>query len=505
MVEDDHFFANLFEGGSAALGVLTPGGTVTYLSPAAARLLGGSRAEFEGRSLLDLVDPDEGPRITAYLGEVMSRDRHASVYLPVSVIHDDGAARRFELTATNLLDDPAVQGIALNLIDVTTYIQREEMMRAQATRDPLTGLSNRAGLLERLRSVLAGLSDEADHAVALLIVDLDRFKLINDSYGHSVGDEVLLQVADRLLAAVRPEDLVARFGGDEFTVLIEATDRDGAVGVAERMLAAFAAPFHVGEFELVVGASVGVATTAMATTESELLQQADVAQYRAKNEGQGRWCVYDMDLERWVIERKAELADLEFRYRRIAEDNRTLREAVRTDALTGIPNRRALDEAAAGLDERARTTGRPYSIAFIDVDHFSGFNSMYGQQRGDEVLRSVAETINASCRGADRAFRRGGEEFVVALPGTSAVEAASVAERIRAAVEAGAARAVGIGEPVTVSIGVAQLHAYTTPNWRTVEAAADRAMREAKHTGRNRVVVDFPPPEDADGQGRLFG
>lgn len=183
--------------------------------------------------------------------------------------------------------------------DITERKRLEEHLRRQAFYDVLTGLPNRALFLDRLGHALAGVSRRTT-GIALLFLDLDGFKLLNDGLGHAAGDALLIGVADRLVASLRPFDTVARFGGDEFTVLLEeiATPED-ALMVANRLIAALRAPFLIDDHHVVMTASIGVvprpAAAAIARPD-DLLRDADRAMYQAKAAGKGRAVIFDQHM-----------------------------------------------------------------------------------------------------------------------------------------------------------------------------------------------------------------
>jgi diguanylate cyclase (GGDEF)-like protein len=189
--------------------------------------------------------------------------------------------------------------IALN--DATAM----DRMRHMAFHDPLTSLPNRALFVEQLDRALANAA-RARTTLAVLFVDLDRFKLVNDSLGHTIGDRLLEAVAARLRGALRAADLAARLSGDEFAVLIENTSLEGASAVAETLAEALLDPFVVGDHELAVTASIGVAVDTGGVTDAEsLLRNADLAMYRTKLEGHGRHMVYEPAMHEVVSERVA--------------------------------------------------------------------------------------------------------------------------------------------------------------------------------------------------------
>jgi diguanylate cyclase (GGDEF)-like protein/PAS domain S-box-containing protein len=178
--------------------------------------------------------------------------------------------------------------------DVTAHREAAEALSKLALHDPLTALPNRSLFMDRLGQALHRL-DRRDRVLAVLFVDLDRFKAINDRYGHAAGDETLLAVGGRLREVLRPHDTVARLGGDEFVVLCEDLESDrAAVGVAERVLAALDRPIVSGDHTVVTSASIGIALTRRSdTTPDALLRDADMAMYRAKETGRNRIEVFD--------------------------------------------------------------------------------------------------------------------------------------------------------------------------------------------------------------------
>lgn len=190
--------------------------------------------------------------------------------------------------------------------------QREEQLRHEALHDALTGLPNRNLLMERLDLALQTLQVHPERQFAVLFVDLDQFKVVNDSLGHLVGDQLLIEVTRRFQTVIRPLDLVARLGGDEFVVLLEsvANAREGVL-IAEKIFQALKAPFHLEGHDLIVGGSIGIVLgNASYAHASELIRDADIAMYRAKSSGRGCYQIFDPVMQIQAAERLRLESDL---------------------------------------------------------------------------------------------------------------------------------------------------------------------------------------------------
>ncbi len=294
--------AALVEHASDLVCVVRPGGRVVYTSPAVLRVLGHPPSELEGTNVFTLVHPDDLERVKVAATELTSRPKMSGP-IELRVRHADGSWRHFEVVATNLIDNPAVNGLVLNARDVSDRVEAAAILATRAYHDELTGLPNRALLLERLREALRH-AQERRRLVGVLFLDLDRFKIVNDSLGHTAGDELLREVARRIQDIIRPGDTVARIGGDEFVVIINGMVRRGdAVLAARRLRRAIAKPIKLGTDSTVVTTSLGIAIAEGLESPEDLLRDSDTALYRAKEQGRDRADMFDDNLRDQAVRR----------------------------------------------------------------------------------------------------------------------------------------------------------------------------------------------------------
>ncbi|GIG00083.1 diguanylate cyclase [Catellatospora citrea] len=280
--QQERRFRSLVQNASDLTLLLDPDGTVRYASPASRDLLGLDPRQAAGRRLTTLA-PDAVAAIEQLLADVQAQP-HSTHRAQLYVAADRGP-RWLEALATNQVDDPGVGGVIVNVHDVTDSRRLEEQLREQATHDQLTGLPNRVMLNERIQTMQDG-AGEAERHDALLMLDLDDFKSVNDQLGHQAGDGLLVVVAQRLRRNVRPVDIAARVGGDEFVVVLSDTTRDGALATARRIHTALSEPVTVGEHRVVPGASIGVAFGSVGRFDA-MLRDADTAMYTAKRDHEG--------------------------------------------------------------------------------------------------------------------------------------------------------------------------------------------------------------------------
>jgi diguanylate cyclase (GGDEF)-like protein/PAS domain S-box-containing protein len=274
---------------------------VTWQAPSLERVLGFQPEVLLGRRLSTIVHPDDVPLVERFLAAAL--ERPGSRTINARFRHARGGWRQVEAVADNRLDDPAVVGVVLNMRDITERKALEDELRHQAFHDALTGLANRPLFQDRLSHAVA-LARRQDRGFAVLFLDLDDFKTINDSLGHARGDDLLRAVADRISAILRPSDTAARLGGDEFAMLVEIGDEErDALAIARRILDAIALPVPIAGRELRVTASIGVAAWSGAASVEDLLRNADTAMYAAKSDGKATARVFEPSMHRRVLER----------------------------------------------------------------------------------------------------------------------------------------------------------------------------------------------------------
>ncbi len=315
-------FHALVQHSSDVVTVVSPEADVLYQSESVQRVFGYPAHALTGRRLTKLIDPESGLRLAQALRQVAGRP-YATTVLELTVRHRDKRLRQAEMTITNLLSDPSVAGLVLNTRDISERKELQDQLVHEAYHDALTQLANRALFRERVGDALRRRADGGE--VTVLFLDLDGFKEVNDSLGHLAGDQLLVQVADRLRASVRDGDLVARFGGDEFAVLIESPfDGDEAEQVAQRIIDVLEEPFASETRNIHVQASIGLAAAGLLADgeqdgAEQLMRNADLAMYKAKSAGGSGYASYDPEMLSGLVARLELEADL-----RVALERRQL-------------------------------------------------------------------------------------------------------------------------------------------------------------------------------------
>jgi diguanylate cyclase (GGDEF)-like protein/PAS domain S-box-containing protein len=279
--------------------VLSSDTTIKYASSSATRLFGD--IPIKGTKYRGLMTDAEQVMTYAGFDPATSEEVYDGLF---RITRHDGQRLLVEVRSTDLRDDETVQGWVLTIRDVTEQHQLEDQLKHQAFHDTLTGLPNRALFSDRAEHAIA-VAQRNGTVTAVLFIDLDDFKVVNDTMGHAVGDELLAGVAERLKTVVRKSDTAARLGGDEFALLIENLPDPAAVeGFADRVIATFSEPFEVSAGSVLATTTVGVATTADSSDVGELLQHADLSLYAAKSEGKRRWHRYTPVLSAGIHKRR---------------------------------------------------------------------------------------------------------------------------------------------------------------------------------------------------------
>jgi diguanylate cyclase (GGDEF)-like protein/PAS domain S-box-containing protein len=306
-------FRSLVAHSSDLITVLDVQGIVTYQSPSIQGVLGYSVDEVEGQRFDRLVCESDRPLLAQLISADGSRGSEAHT-IECSVRHRDGTILRFEVQYTDLLDDEHVRGAVLNSRDISERKAFEDQLAHQAFHDPVTKLANRALFSDRVEHALMR-AERGTPKIAVMFIDLDDFKTVNDSLGHAAGDEVLQEVGRRLKIAVRPTDTVARFGGDEFAVLLDGVDGSAdAADAAARILRALDLPVEIDGKHVFPRASVGICLVGEdleTPAAAELMRNADVAMYMAKRDSKGSYRVFEPTMHERVVERLELRSDLQ--------------------------------------------------------------------------------------------------------------------------------------------------------------------------------------------------
>jgi diguanylate cyclase (GGDEF)-like protein/PAS domain S-box-containing protein len=300
--ESEERFRALTEQSTDVILIADPSGQIKYASPSVLMVLAVHEDSLVGTNMINLVHQDDFAKtmITGPLSVAHGR----SPIVEFRLRHADGRWLHFESVVRNLIQHKNIGGIVYNARDITERKHAQEELLFNATHDGLTGLPNRAFFLGRLQSVVDRMKRHPQQAAAVLFIDIDDFKLVNDCYGHATGDILVKEVSNRLRACVRRDLTIARMGGDEFTVLVEdVTDPSDAIRVAQRIQSSFTRPFLLEGLEVFKSTSIGIALTSPETSAEAVLQNADIAMYRAKRKGKACSELFDRTMHEQVMNR----------------------------------------------------------------------------------------------------------------------------------------------------------------------------------------------------------
>ncbi|HUH06553.1 MAG TPA: EAL domain-containing protein, partial [Egibacteraceae bacterium] len=301
LARSESLFRGVVQSSPDLIAIVSPDRSLRYLSPSIRPMLGLDPEALLGRAVVDMLHPEDG-RLLSQMLDVIEAGKALPDALECRVRHRDGSWCHVEVTANRIAatrgDDGADQGrpegFAMSIRDVTRRKEMEAEITFRAFHDSLTQLANRTLFTDRIERAVAR-SQPGRTQVAVAFIDLDDFKEVNDSFGHSVGDELLVTVAGRLRSCLRNVDTAARLGGDEFALLLEdVANPEEALAIVRRAMEVLRRPFRLGGRDVSVRASVGVALGSREQfTPDELLRNADVAMYAAKAGGKGRYEVFD--------------------------------------------------------------------------------------------------------------------------------------------------------------------------------------------------------------------
>ena len=280
-------------------------GPWTSVTPSIEVVLGYQREVVETLDIAELLHPDDASQAAVLVESMLAGGRSGPIRTEWRLRHADGRWIPMEVIGNDLSHDPEVNGVVLTLRDISDRRVLEEELRHRAFHDSLTDLPNRVLFNDRVDQALSRMQRRGT-MVSVLMIDLDDFKLVNDTLGHAAGDKLLVLIGARLTGCLRQDDTAARLGGDEFAVCAEfdpAAEFD-LTALATRIIDAFREPFSLGDSELTVRLSIGISTVGDHTrVAADMLREADLALYAAKNSGKGTFRFFDPELQEAALDR----------------------------------------------------------------------------------------------------------------------------------------------------------------------------------------------------------
>jgi diguanylate cyclase (GGDEF)-like protein/PAS domain S-box-containing protein len=317
LAQNETRFQSLARRSSDVITILKRDLSIQFSSPSLNHVFGYSTDQLAGAKLTDLIHPEDQTRAIAFFTDLLKQP-NSTVHIEWRLLHADNSWRHVENICTNLMDEPTIQGIVLNSLDITKRKDAEDRLQHDAFHDSLTGLPNRSLFKEYLKTAISRSRRSKGHLFAVLFCDLDRFKNINDSLGHTIGDELLISISQRFGQSLRQNiDIVARLGGDEFAILLDGmADTNVAIHITRRIQESLRTAVEVGGHEIFATTSIGIAlSTTGYTNPEDLLRDADTAMYRAKARGRACYEIFD----KFMHARAVALLQLENDLRRAIE------------------------------------------------------------------------------------------------------------------------------------------------------------------------------------------
>jgi diguanylate cyclase (GGDEF)-like protein/PAS domain S-box-containing protein len=300
--ESEERFRALTEQSTDIILIADPSGQIKYASPSVHTVLAVHGDSLVGKNIIDRIHPDDFEKIAIRTKGPVAEGQNPIVDFRLQ--HADGRWLHFECVVRNLIQHKNIGGVVYNARDITERKRAQEEVLFNATHDALTGLPNRALFLGRLQNVVDRAKRHPQLTAAVLFIDIDDFKLVNDCYGHATGDVLIKEVSNRLATCLRSDGAIARMGGDEFTVLVEdVIDPSDALRVAQRIQSSLTRPFVLAGHEFFKSASIGIALTSPEVSAEAVLQNADIAMYRAKDQGKACIELFDRAMHEQVMSR----------------------------------------------------------------------------------------------------------------------------------------------------------------------------------------------------------